>query len=336
MKQIKFNLYLPSWNFTKTREHALLAEEMGFYSVSFGDHFYMNITQGGSVGQTASTPNLECYTALAAVASITKRVKLLTAVTPIGFRNPAVLGKITATLDHISEGRLIVGLGSGWQRSEYEAYNLPFAPAAVRLRELEDAIKLLKVMWTDPEPTYHGTDFAIDKAYNFPQPTQKPYPPIMVGGGGKNVIQIAGRHADILSLVPRNPGGGSELHRSVTFARKDFRERVEVFYETARAAGRDASKLEVSTLSYMLMSRDKSQADQMLAASAAAAQTDLETTRQALTYVSGTPAEVRREIRSRYEELDLSYFSFYFSSREMLKTFAQEVIPEFAAPPDQR
>ena len=92
MKQIKFNLYLPSWNFTKTREHALLAEEMGFYSVSFGDHFYMNITQGGSVGQTASTPNLECYTALAAVASITKRVKLLTAVTPIGFRNPAVLG----------------------------------------------------------------------------------------------------------------------------------------------------------------------------------------------------------------------------------------------------
>jgi alkanesulfonate monooxygenase SsuD/methylene tetrahydromethanopterin reductase-like flavin-dependent oxidoreductase (luciferase family) len=318
MKEIKFNLYLPSWNFKKTREHALLAEEMGFYSVSFGDHFYMAVTQGGSVGQKATTPNLECYTSLAAVAAITKRVKLLTAVTPIGFRNPAVLGKMTATLDHISEGRLIVGLGSGWQRAEYEAYNLPFAPNAERLRQLEDAIKLLKVMWTDPEPTYHGTDFKIDKAYNYPQPTQKPHPPIMIGGGGRKVIQLAGRYADFLSLVPPNPDGTSDLHRSVTFTKKQ------------RAAGREASRLEVSTLSYMLMSRDKSQAEQMLAASAADARTDIETARAALTYVSGTPAEVRREIRSRYEELDLSYFSFYFSSREMLNTFASEVMPEFA------
>jgi len=329
MKPIKFNLYLPSWNFKKTREHALMAEEMGFYSVSFGDHFYMEVTQGGSVGQKATTPNLECYTSLAAVAAITKRVKLLTAVTPIGFRNPAVLGKMTATLDHISEGRLIVGLGSGWQRAEYQAYNLPFPPNSERLRQLEDAIKLLKVMWTEPEPTYHGTDFAIDKAYNFPQPTQKPHPPIMIGGGGRKLIQLAGRYADILSLVPPNPDGSSDLHRSVTFAKKQFRERVDLFYDSARAAGRDASKLEVSTLSYMLMSRDKSQADQMLAASAAEAGTDLETARAALTYVSGTPAEVRREIRSRYEELDLNYFSFYFSSREMLNTFAAEVMPEF-------
>ena len=195
MKQIKFDLYLPSWNFRKTREHALLAEEMGFYSVSFGDHFYMDVSQGGSVGQKPTTPNLECYTALAAVASITKKVKLVTAVTPIGFRNPAVLGKITATLDHISEGRLVVGLGSGWQRTEYEAYGLPFPSNGERLRQLEDAIKLLKVMWTDPEPPYHGTDFSIDKAYNFPQPTQKPYPTIMIGGGGPKLLQIAGRHA---------------------------------------------------------------------------------------------------------------------------------------------
>jgi alkanesulfonate monooxygenase SsuD/methylene tetrahydromethanopterin reductase-like flavin-dependent oxidoreductase (luciferase family) len=330
MKPIRFNMYLPSWNFRKTREWAQLADEMGFYSVSFGDHFYMNVTQGGSVGQTASTPNLECYTALGAVAAITRRVKLLTAVTPIGFRNPAVLGKITATLDHISEGRLIVGLGAGWQRSEYEAYNLPYPSNPIRLRELEDAIKLLKVMWTEPEPTYHGTDFKIDKAYNYPQPTQKPHPPIMVGGGGKKVIGIAGRYADILSLVPPNPDGNPDLHRTLTFSRQQFRERVDLFYDHARKAGRDPARLEVSTLSYLLMSNDKAQADQMLGASAQAASVDIETARQALTYVSGTPAEVRREIRSRYEQLDLSYFSLYFSSREMLNTFAREVMPEFA------
>jgi alkanesulfonate monooxygenase SsuD/methylene tetrahydromethanopterin reductase-like flavin-dependent oxidoreductase (luciferase family) len=151
----------------------------------------------------------------------------------------------------------------------------------------------------------------------------------MIGGGGRKVIQIAGRHADFLSLVPPNPEGTTNLHRTVTFGKQQFRQRVDLFYDTAREAGRDAGKLEVSTLSYLLMSRDKSQADQMLAASAAEAKTDLETARQALTYVSGTPDEVRREIRSRYEELDLSYFSFYFSSREMLNTFAAEVMPEF-------
>jgi len=330
MKQTKFNLYLPSWNFKKTREHALLAEDMGFYSVSFGDHFYMDVSQGGSVGQKPTTPNLECYTALAAVASITKRVRLVTAVTPIGFRNPAVLGKITATLDHISEGRLILGLGAGWQKAEYDAYNIPYPPNAERVRQLEDAIKLLKVMWTDPEPTYHGTDFSIDKAYNYPQPVQKPYPTIMVGGGGKKVIDIAAHHADILSLVPPNRDGGSDLGRSVRFGRKRFRERIDLFYDTARAAGRDVSRLEISTLTFMLMSRDKAQAEQMLAASAAGAGTDIETTRQAITFISGTPPEVKDEIRRRVEEFDLTYFSFYFASREMLETFAKEVMPAFA------
>src|SRR5262249_42039478 len=184
---------------------------------------------------------------------ITRGVKLFPAVTRMGSRNRAVLGKITATLDHISEGRLIVGLGSGWQRSEYEAYNLPFPPNPERIRQLEDAIKLLKVMWTDPEPTYHGTDFAINKAYNFPQPVQKPHPPIMIGGGGRKVIQIAGHYGDILSLVPPNPAGNPDLHRTVTFSRQQFRERIDLFYDTARADGRDPSKLEVSTLSYLLM-----------------------------------------------------------------------------------
>ncbi len=185
-------------------------------------------------------------------------------------------------------------------------------------------------MWTEPEPIYRGSDFAIDKAYNFPQPVTKPHPPIMVGGGGRKTLQIAGRHADILSLVPPNPDGTTDLHRSVMFGRKQFRERVDLFYEAARAAGRDPSQLEISTLSYMLMSRDKSEADRMLSASAADAGADVETARQAIAYVCGTPAEVRREIRSRCEELDLNYFSFYFSSREMLSTFASEVMPEFA------
>lgn len=330
MKQIKFNLYLPSWNFKKTREHALLAEESGFYSVSFGDHFYMAVTQGGSIGQTAKTPNLECYLALAGVAAITKRVRLLTAVTPIGFRPPAVLGKMTATLDHMSEGRLILGLGSGWQRDEYEAYGLPFPPSAERHRQLEDAIKLLKVMWTDPEPTYRGTDFAIDKAYNFPQPTQKPHPTLMVGGGSRKVLEIAARHADILSLVaPNRDVGSSDLRRSLQFGKPQFRERVKLFYDTARAAGRDVNQLEVSSLVFLLMSREKSEAEKMLASAAAAAGLDVETARQSPARICGTPEEVRREIRSRAEELDLTYFSFYFASREMVQTFAKEVMPEF-------
>ena len=158
MNPIRFNLNCGTWDWEQTKENALLADELGFYSISIADHLYFI-----GADRAATTPSLECYATLSAVTALTKRVRLLTSVTPIGFRNPALLAKIITTVDTISNGRLTVGLGTGALRQEYEAFNFPFPSAAERIRQLEDGIHLLKSMWTQDEPTYHGRYYRIDR-----------------------------------------------------------------------------------------------------------------------------------------------------------------------------
>src|SRR5579864_6815449 len=140
-------------------------------------------------------------TTLSAIAAVTKKVMLAPTVTAMSFRNPALLAKMTSTLDHISGGRFIAGLGSGWLRDEYDAAGYPYPSNAERLAQLAEGIEVLKAMWTQPEPTFSGRYFKIEKAYNFPQPVQKPHPPVMVGGGGSTLLKVAARHADIVNVA---------------------------------------------------------------------------------------------------------------------------------------
>src|SRR5207302_8426041 len=135
-RQIKFNVGLPNQDFGATRAVAERAEALGYYSISLSDHFFIR-----GLMADARTPVLECYTTPSALAPITKRVKLLQMVTAMSYRNPALLAKMTATLDQISGGRLIVGLGAGWFKEEYEAYNYPYPSNAERIAQLGDGFQ---------------------------------------------------------------------------------------------------------------------------------------------------------------------------------------------------
>ena len=137
MHQIKFAVSLPNHDFAATRAMAERAEALGYHSVSMDDHFFMR-----GLMETPQTPHLECFTALSALAAITKRVRLVQMVTSMSYRNPALLAKITSTLDHISGGRVTVGVGAGWFREEYAAYNFPYPSNAERIDQLADGIKL--------------------------------------------------------------------------------------------------------------------------------------------------------------------------------------------------
>jgi alkanesulfonate monooxygenase SsuD/methylene tetrahydromethanopterin reductase-like flavin-dependent oxidoreductase (luciferase family) len=177
MRAIKFGLYLPTGDFARARRVAERAEKQGFYSLSINDHLYSPMGE--------RDPQLECFSTLSAIAAITTRVRLAPAVVAMSFRNPALLAKTASTLDCISNGRFIMGLGSGWQRTEYDAHGFPYPSPTERLAQLEDGINVLKAMWTQKEPAYHGRYFSVNNAYNNPRPVQKPYPPIMLGGSGK-------------------------------------------------------------------------------------------------------------------------------------------------------
>src|ERR1700691_3102743 len=125
-REIQFGLFLPPGDFAKAKQAALDAEARGFYSVSINDHFYTPLGQ-------PQTPQLECFTTLTAIAAVTSKVRLTPSVAAVSFRSPPMLAKIATTLDHVSNGRLILGLGAGWKRDEYEAHGYTYGNNAERL-----------------------------------------------------------------------------------------------------------------------------------------------------------------------------------------------------------
>ncbi|MCW4005030.1 MAG: TIGR03560 family F420-dependent LLM class oxidoreductase [Candidatus Bathyarchaeota archaeon] len=164
----------------------LECERLGYDSIWLDDHLMY--------GQM---PLLECWTALSALACRTKRIRLGTMVMSAAFRNPAVLAKMAATLDVISNGRLEVGLGAGVQQEEHEAYGFSFPKPSIRVSRLKESVEILKALWSTNKTSYHGDHYQITGAVCQPKPLQKPHPPIIIGGAGeKQTLKVTAQHAD--------------------------------------------------------------------------------------------------------------------------------------------
>jgi len=140
---------------------------------------------------------LECWTLLSSIAAVTKRVKLGPLVGCYGYRRPTVLAKMATSVDIISGGRLVFGIGAGWHEDEFNGFMGRFPPTAERLRGLRETIEICRGMFSDEHFTYKGKLYEVENVLNKPQPIQKPVP-IMVGGGGEKVtLQLAAKYADI-------------------------------------------------------------------------------------------------------------------------------------------
>jgi F420-dependent oxidoreductase-like protein len=197
-----FGLHLPSYThpdtaperlFDRVVEQAQAAETAGFDLVTVMDHLY----QIPGVGEVQE-PMLEGWSTLAALARETTRVRLGTLVTGVTYRNPAMLAKQATTLDTISGGRAIFGIGAAWNDVEHEGYGIPFPPVRERMDRLEEALQIARAMFTQDRPSFEGTYYRIDQALNVPRPVQAGGPPILVGGGGEQrTLRIAARYADM-------------------------------------------------------------------------------------------------------------------------------------------
>jgi probable F420-dependent oxidoreductase len=327
MHSIKFGLFLPTGDFAKARDAALWADANGFYSVSINDHFFSPL---GS----PQTPQLECFSTLSAIAALTKSVRLVPAVTAMSFRTPPMVAKIASTLDHLSNGRLIMGVGSGWQRSEYDAHNYPYPSNAERIDQLGDAIRLIKAMWTQDEPTYRGRYFSVEKAYNNPRPVQKPHPPIMIGGSGKRILELVAAEAQLVNLIPPIVNGRDFVQdpaAAVKFDKTVLKQRINLLRGFVSAAGRDRDSVELSVICMVTLARSKSEVEAALKRIATAmGYPNLEAARNSPVLLIGTPEEVRRELRSRIEEFGTTYFITFPSSQESGDLMVRELMPEFA------
>jgi len=194
-KLVKFGVLLPQdgKTYKEIVKTAKTAEDLGFNSFWVFDHFMPFIF-------SRKKDYLEAWTLLSALAAETNSIRLGTLVTCTSYRNPALLAKIAATIDVLSEGRLEFGIGAGWYRTEYEAYGFPFSKAGVRLAQLKEAIKIIKGMWTSFPYTYEGRYFTVRDAVCEPQPRQNPHPPILIGGSRPRMLKLMAEEADIANF----------------------------------------------------------------------------------------------------------------------------------------
>lgn len=152
---------------------------------------------------------------LATVAAATERLRVAPFVVNNDLRHPALLAQDLATLDVLSGGRVEVGIGAGWNRPEYSALGIPFDPVGVRVGRLAEAVAVLKGCFGDGAFSLAGEHYAITGHEGLPKPAQRPHPPIFIGGGGRRLLTLAGREADIVGLAPRTlPGDGADVVRS--------------------------------------------------------------------------------------------------------------------------
>jgi F420-dependent oxidoreductase-like protein len=172
------------------------ADQLGLDSAFVFDHFM-------PIRSDSDGPCLEGWTLLSALAARTKRIKAGVLVTGNTYRFPALLAKMAATVDHVSNGRLILGMGAGWFEAEHTAYGVPFYTPGQRARRLVESVEVVKQLMTQDKTTFTGKYYQLKDAPFAPKPVQRPHPPILIGGMGPKVVQpLAARHADIWHFFP--------------------------------------------------------------------------------------------------------------------------------------
>jgi F420-dependent oxidoreductase-like protein len=216
---------------------ARAAEDVGFTSLWVMDHM-IQVPQVGREWEDI----LDSYSTLAYLAAVTRRCRLGTLVTAITFRNVLHLAKIVATLDVLSGGRAVCGLGAAWFAREHEAYGWPLPPPAQRLALLEDALQLLPLCWGPGTPVFDGAVLGRREAICYPRPVQEHVPLLVGGGGERGTLRLVARYADACNVM-------GEPAR--------VRHKVEVLHAHCRDVGRDPGEVEITHLSPLLVGRDR-------------------------------------------------------------------------------
>jgi F420-dependent oxidoreductase-like protein len=301
-------------------EIAGLIDRVGFDSLWVIDHQL----PAASVSMAGS--QFDAWTALAAFGAMTERVTLGTLVTCNGFRNPALLAKVVTTVDHISGGRAALGIGAGWFEQEHRAFGWPFPPVAERLDRLEEAVQVVKKVWTEERPSFVGRHYALafDQPGTYedgkpvsaenapaigPRPMQRPHPPLLVGGSGeKRTLRIVARHAD-----------GWNVSGPPAF----IAQKSDVLASHCEAVGRDPATIARSAYAAVIVDDSRSRVAALLERRAAATGMAVQDVRQRV--LAGSPADVLEQLAA-YAEVGIGHFML-----QVGPPYRQAVIEKIAA-----
>ncbi|MGB8647499.1 MAG: LLM class F420-dependent oxidoreductase [Anaerolineae bacterium] len=287
---------------------ALTAEESGYDSVWVYDHFH-------TVPEPTLETTFECWTITSGMARDTKRVRLGQMVTCNAYRNPALLAKMASTVDVMSHGRLIFGLGAGWYEHEWRAYGYGFPETPDRLRMLREGVQIIHSMWKQDMPEFQGKYYHIDRAINSPKGVQQPHIPLWIGGGGEKVtLKLVAQFGDAC-----NVGGGDV---------ETIKHKLAILREHCAAVGRNYDEITRSTsLNLHLLHPGE---DPATATAQARGRQSYE--EYARAYWVGTPDEIQARLETLLEA-GINYIILYMPrvayDPAPVRYFAESVMPHF-------
>ncbi len=290
------------YTFNEISRVCVEAERVGFESFWVADHMYC---WGRKPTEEIS---LECWTILSALSTLTRRIRLGTLVVCNLFRHPAVLAKISSSMDAVSGGRLEFGIGACGPSTppELNGYGLAFPKRAERLQRLRESLEILKAMWTQPRASFQGEFYHVKDAICNPKPVQKPHPPIWIGGEREDILEITAKYGD-----------GWNCRR---FPLDEFRATVEKLEAHCSTHGRKGTDIQRSWQGPVLIARDEGELkekEHRYGVNPGA--------------IVGTPDEITAQIQ-RYVDAGATYFMFYFQDDKELSSlslFAEKVSPNF-------
>ncbi|NOT55215.1 MAG: LLM class F420-dependent oxidoreductase [Deltaproteobacteria bacterium] len=288
------------------------AEALGFDSLWTNDHLLP------SVGPSEES-NLESWTLLAAMATVTKRVQIGAMVTSNTFRHPAILAKMATTIDHLSNGRLVLGIGAGWFEREHQAYGVAFPALKDRTKALGEALEVMTKLWSSTSPvSFKGEYYSLVDAPFMPKPIQKPYPPIMIGGiGEKRILPLVARYAQMWNIPNLEPDKIAEKNK--------------ILEKACEKVGRNCAEIERSYVTPLYIKADPASAQSLLERLADLRKITVEEAHRSI--LIGDPAEIRKQLQT-YIDAGVTHFIINLRrpglyDREGVRLFAKEVMPAF-------
>lgn len=302
-----FGVFIPPQGKTYSRLKAMAktADDFGYHSIWMSDHLH------GMHGNQA-TPRYECWTLGTALIAITKSVKFGQVTMAAPFRNPALLAKMAATLDNISNGRAMLSIGAGWHLDEFKGYGYHYGSKGSRSKRLEEAAKIIKLLWNEENPSYFGRYYKIDKAYCNPKPVQDKLPLMISGGGEKRTLRTAARYADMTNYAPW------------TGTPEEFKMKTDILLAHCESEGRNPNEITKTWAAFVYIDDSMSGAkSKLLKANPNAPRV------RASGGLIGTPELIVQDIY-KYRDAGVDFFILRFQGDEWNKDitmFTEEVIP---------
>jgi probable F420-dependent oxidoreductase len=319
---MEFGLMVNDMELDVLRDLAQTAEGLGYHLMTFPDHLAYELPTG------ELDPHHVAYSSMviaALIAQATTTLRFGPLVANNLLRHPAVAAQTFMSLDHLSGGRLLAGVGAGWRELEFTMTGLRYPDTATRLRMLDESLSCMRSLWTQDRTTFSGEFYRLHDAVSWPKPVQKPYPPILMGGGGKGLLRVAARHADLLNVFFEMGKAG---HPNIAKLTDDaYREKVRFLREETERCGRPRDAVRICNLIPSLtLARSRAEAETAAAQMAPALKTSPAQVVRSPHALIGNPDECIAELKRRAEQWDISVFLFVPGDAAMLRRLMEEVL----------